>query len=173
MISRLALVLVVLCLTGAALSGCGSSSASTSGSGGGAQSTVHFAKTKFLLHAGLAFGAFHRYIYKPFRAGVFSHPFLHKLSLIKAGLAALFIRHELRIAATDVRASPALRRLFSPLTAVANKIGSLRHDITSGSVGSGALNGVQSQLSSVGSTAAGHGQAIHDLVPSAGQLAGG
>ena len=69
---------------------------------------MHFAKTKFLLHAGLAFGAFHRYIYKPFRAGVFSHPFLHKLSLIKAGLAVLFINHELRIAAIDVRAQPAL-----------------------------------------------------------------
>jgi hypothetical protein len=24
---------------------------------------------KFVLHAGLAFGAFHRYIYKPFKAG--------------------------------------------------------------------------------------------------------
>ena len=134
---------------------------------------MHLAKTKFLLHAGLAFGAFHRYVYKPFRAGVFSHPFLHKLSLIKAGLAALFIRHELRLAAVDVRSSPALRKLFAPLTAVADKIGALRHSLTSGSVGAGALNGVQSQLSSVGSTAAGHGQSIGDLVPSSGQLAGG
>ncbi|HET9101911.1 MAG TPA: hypothetical protein VFN55_01050 [Solirubrobacteraceae bacterium] len=173
MTSRLGLLLVVLCLAGTALSGCGASLASSSAGPGAAQGTVHFAKTKFLLHAGLAFGAFHRYVYKPFRAGVFSHPFLHKLSLVKAGLAALFIRHELRLAAADVRASPTLRKLFSPLTAVANKIGSLRHDITSGSVGAGALNGVQSQLSSVGSAAAGHGQAIRDLVPSSGQLAGG
>ena len=162
----------MLCLTGVALSGCGSSAVSSS-SGGGATGTVHLAKTKFLLHAGLAFGAFHRYVYKPFRAGVFSHPFLHKLSLIKAGLAALFIRHELRLAATDVRSSPALRKLFSPLTAVANKIGALRHGLVSGSVGAGALNGVQSGLSSISSSAGGHGQSIRDLVPSSGQLAGG
>ena len=134
-------------------------------SGGGVTSTVHFAKTKFLLHAGLAFGAFHRYIYKPFRAGVFSHPFLHKLWLIKAGLAALFIRHELRLAATDVRASPLLRKLFSPLTAVANKIGHCATGWRQATSGPGAQRrAVAAQ--SVGSRAAATGQPIRDLVPS-------
>ncbi len=174
MTRHLAIALMILCLAGGTLAGCGSSASSTSGgSSGGTSSTVHFAKTKFLLHAGLAFGAFHRYVYKPFRAGVFSHPFLHKLSLVKAGLAALFIAHELRIAAADVRASRILRTLFSPLTAIAARIGRLRSAITGGSVSASDLNGVQSQLKSVGTTAAGHGQAIRDLVPGAGQLAGG
>jgi hypothetical protein len=34
--------------------------------------TKSFAKTKFVLHAGLAFGAFHRYLYKPYQAGTFN-----------------------------------------------------------------------------------------------------
>jgi len=45
-----------------------------------AQPHVHLAKTKFVLHAGLAFGAFHRYIYEPFRSGAFTSPLHHGLS---------------------------------------------------------------------------------------------
>ncbi len=171
------IILISACFAGFALAGCGSSSASSSAGGGtvatSTSGTTHFAKTKFLLHAGLAFGAFHRYIYKPFRAGVFSHPLLHKLSLAKAGLAAVFIAHELKIAAVDVRSSKLLSRLFSPLTAAADKLSALRSAITGGSVSAADLGGVQSQLSSIGKTAASHGQAIRDVVPSAGQLASG
>ncbi len=172
------IVLLSACLAGFALAGCGSSSATSSAGGGGAvaastSGTTHFAKTKFLFHSALAFGAFHRYIYKPFRAGVFSHPFLHKLSLLKAGLAALFIAHELKIAAVDVRSSKLLSTLFSPLTAAADKLRSLRSAITGGSVSAADLGGVQSQLSSIGKTAASHGQTIRDAIPSAGQLASG
>lgn len=171
------IVLISACLAGFALAGCGSSSASTSAGGGAVaastSSTTHFAKTKFLLHAGLAFGAFHRYVYKPFRAGVFSHPFLHKLSLIKAGLAALFIVHELKIAAVDVHSSKLLSRLFSPLTAVAARLSALRSSITGGSVNAADIGGVQSQLSAIGKTASSKGQAIQDAIPNAGQLASG
>ncbi|MDQ2896430.1 MAG: hypothetical protein M3Y09_12445 [Actinomycetota bacterium] len=171
------IALVSMSVAGFTVAGCGSSSSNSSAGGSAVSSsssgTTHFAKTKFLLHAGLAFGAFHRYIYKPFRAGVFSHPFLHKLSLLKAGLAALFITHELKIAAVDVRSSKLLSRLFSPLTAVAAKLGALRSAITGGSVSASDIGGVQSQRSSIGSTASSHGQAIQDALPSAGQLASG
>lgn len=171
------IILISACLAAFTLAGCGSSGASSSAGGGAVaastSSTTHFAKTKFLLHAGLAFGAFHRYVYKPFRAGVFSHPFLHKLSLLKAGLAALFIAHELKIAAVDVRSSKLLSTLFSPLTAVAAKLSALRSSITGGSVSAADLGGVQSQLSSIGKTASSHGQTIQDALPSAGQLASG
>jgi len=170
------ITLVSVCIAAFGLAGCGSTGSSSAGGGSvtaSSSGSVHFAKTKFLFHAGLAFGAFHRYIYKPFRAGVFSHPFLHKLSLLKAGLAALFIKHELRLAAVDVRSSKLLSRLFSPLTAVAAKVGALRSSITGGSVSAADLGGVQSQLSSIGKTASSKGQTIQDAVPSAGQLASG
>src|SRR5437879_4112962 len=101
--SYAALGMMLVCITAFGVAGCGSSSASSSagGSGSGAAvssssgGTTHFAKTKFVFHAGLAFGAFHRYIYKPFRNGAFGRPFSHKLALIKAAVASLFVYHEL------------------------------------------------------------------------------
>jgi hypothetical protein len=58
---------------------------------------VTFDKTKFALHAGLAFGAFHHFIYGPFKAGG-----LHGVApLAKAGAAGLFTVHELKLAKAD------------------------------------------------------------------------
>src|ERR1700761_1772165 len=49
-----------------------------------------FAKTKFTAHAALGFGAFHRYIYKPYRAGTFRSGAHGRLTTFaKAALAAL------------------------------------------------------------------------------------
>lgn len=104
------LLLVTLALAAA---GCGSSSSSNSSSAAAAgtsgststSSTPNVGRlptVKFVLHAGLAFGAFHRYIYKPFKAGDFSGGILkHKLTLVKAGLAGLFAYHELKLALKD------------------------------------------------------------------------
>ena len=98
------------------LAGCGGSSNQSSGSGGSGSGTphVHFAKTKFVLHAGLAFGAFHRYIYKPFRSGGFTPALKHKLAIVKAGAAALFAYHEIKIALVDAQSSATLSKLVSP-----------------------------------------------------------
>ena len=85
------------------LAGCGSSSSSSSAgasssaapaaASGTTTNTVKLAKTKFVLHAGLAFGAFHRWIYKPVKAGYLAHPLNHKLALVKGGVAAAFVLH--------------------------------------------------------------------------------
>lgn len=154
--------LLVACLTAVVLSACGSSS-----------HTTHFAKTKFALHAGLALGAFHHYIYKPFKAGDFSHPLSHKVTLVKAGAAALFIRHELTLAADDVRSSKTLSKLFAPLGAAASKIDSLKNSIEHGSVSSSSLDGLQSDFKSIHKTAKSKGQAFKGQIPSAGQLTAG
>src|ERR1700737_1868068 len=120
------LTALLLVLTLAFATACGSKSSTSSSAAGGAaaaQTTtapkhIRFAKTKFVLHAALAFGAFHRYIYKPFKAGVFSHPLQHKLALVKAAAATAFVVHELRKASEDAQSSAVLRKLFSPLTAL-------------------------------------------------------
>ena len=150
-----------------ALAGCGSSSSGSSGSGANSASsssstgTIHLAKTKFVLHAGLAFGAFHRYIYKPLRAGDFSHPLSHKLTLIKAGLAALFIRHELELAMADARSSPALSKLVSPITALEARINALRHGAPSAS----AVNQDNGQVGSIEHASSASGQPITEQAP--------
>ncbi|MEV7007822.1 hypothetical protein [Streptosporangium sp. NPDC051022] len=70
-----------------------------------------FAKTRFALHAGLALGAFHRYIYKPLRAGGFKEGAeKRKRTFAKAAVAGLFAVHELRRAKSFAMGNPTLCR---------------------------------------------------------------
>jgi predicted Abi (CAAX) family protease len=163
-IAILAAVVIAL-----AAAGCGAGSSSTAAGGataGGATattSTVHFAKTKFVLHAGLAFGAFHRYIYKPLKQGEFSGGlFHHKLATIKAALAAAFAYHEVKLALADARASKLLSSVLSPLlhlqTSLSSLVTSLRHgDVSPSAIGS--ANATAAQASQAGAKA---GQPITD-----------
>ena len=153
-------VALVLSVTLAvAATGCGSSSSGH----------VHFAKTKFVLHAGLAFGAFHRYIYKPYKAGDFTPVSSHKLTLVKAGAAGLFAYHEIKIALVDAQSSSTLSKLVSPLTALEAKLHSLGSGLHSGKLDSGAINSANSAVSGIGSQSSSTGTSIHDLAtPSLG-----
>ena len=155
-------VLLAMTLAGA-VTGCGSSSS------GGGTPHVHFAKTKFLLHAGLAFGAFHRYIYKPYKAGDFTPPSSHKLAIVKAGAAGLFAYHEVKIALVDAQSSSTLSKLVSPLTAVEAKLRSLGSGLHSGKLDGAGITDANSAVSSLGAKSASSGTSIKDLAtPSLG-----
>lgn len=168
----LTMVLASLAATGVA--GCGSSNSSSSSSSSVASTaTTRLAKTKFVLHAALAFGAFHHYIYEPGRAGDLTHPLSHKLTVAKAGLAALFTYHELKLAAQDVRSSALLSKLFAPITIAATKVRNLDSSIRGGRASTSNVEGINSSLASIKSTAASNGQGFSDQVPSASQLAAG
>lgn len=107
-----------------------------------------FARTKFLLHAGLAFGAFHRYLWKPYRAGTFGKGAGGRLTaFVKGGLAALFVKREVRLASEDVRADPTLcHAVAAPLASIGNGVqGAV--DRLKGGDASG-LNGVDSAITS-------------------------
>ncbi|MEA2147240.1 MAG: hypothetical protein QOG59_2827, partial [Solirubrobacteraceae bacterium] len=151
------------------LAGCGgsSSSSSSASAGGTPPAHVHFAKTKFVLHAGLAFGAFHRYIYKPFRSGGFTPVGSHKLAIVKAGVAALFVYHEVKIALLDAQSSPVLSKLVSPLTALQTRMRGLEARLHGGQLDSSAINGASSDVSSLGSMASQAGAPVRDLATSA------
>lgn len=171
---RAAMVLIVVAAL--AVAGCGSKSssgttqtgASTSGTTGtaGNTNTISHAKTKFVFHAGLAFGAFHHWIYLPAKAGDFKHPFLHKLTVIKAGLAGLFVYHELKLALQDARADPTLSKLVSPITALDNKMHSVADSIKGGHPDVSAITQSNSSISSLGQLASKAGQPVRDLLPS-------
>jgi len=173
-------LVAVCCAAVLALAGCGSSSTTTSSPSAGTATSAASPTTssttlptaKFVLHAGLAFGAFHHWIYKPIKAGALKHPFSHKLALIKAGLAALFVSHELRIAVADAKASKVLRPVVAPLTAAAAKLEGLKSAITGGSINPSDLEGINSQLSQAGQAAKSAGASIKESVPSASQLSG-
>jgi hypothetical protein len=165
-------VLIVLAL---AVAGCGSSSSSPTSSAAAASSptatsasttaTTKLAKTKFVLHAGLAFGAFHRWIYKPAKAGDLSHPLEHKLTTIKAALAAAFVYHELKLALADAQADPTLSKLVAPITDLQNKLHSLAGSVKSGGASAADVSGLDSTVSSIKSEAAAAGQPITEQAP--------
>ena len=165
-------VCLVLCVFALAVAGCGSSSSSpttSAAAAGGTTSatttTTHLAKTKFVLHAGLAFGAFHRWIYKPAKAGELSHPLEHKLTTIKAALAAAFVYHELKLALADAQASPTLSKLVAPITDLQNKLHGLAGSVKSGGASASDVDGIDSTISSIKSQAAAAGQTITEQTP--------
>lgn len=166
-----ALLALVVLVVGA---GCGSSSGGSSGgssrsssggaSGGTSTGKVHFAKTKFALHAGLAFGAFHHFVYKPFKRGQFHDPAHHKGELAKAGLASLFAYHELKIAYRDAQSSPTLRKLTAPITSLRNRLHSVGTSLKQGHLDT---SGIKSSNGSIANLRKQSPVPIKDRVPAA------
>lgn len=151
----------------------GGASATATAAGGGASATATaaagtsaaptscpseasgLAKTKFLAHAALGFGAFHRYIYKPYRAGAFRSGAHGRLTaFIKAGLAALFIKREIRLAAAAAQNSPALCKvILSPLRTVSETVQAAVSKLRQGDAsGVGAVENAVSQAKSQASS---------------------
>jgi hypothetical protein len=148
---------------GAASSGAASSGASSAA--GSSTSSTQFAKTKFVFHAALAFGAFHRWIYKPAKAGTLRHPFAHPLTAAKAALAAAFVYHELKLALADAQADPTLSKLVAPITALQDKLHALAANVKSGGTSAGDAGGLDSAISSIKAQAASAGQPIAEQTP--------
>jgi hypothetical protein len=165
-------VVLVLAATTFAAAGCGSSTKTVSQAGANGEVTtktvpnIHFAKTKFVLHMGLAFGAFHRYIYKPLKAGAFSSATPGRTkALIKAGVAAAFIVHELKIAREDALADEHLRPLAEKIDGLFAKVGSLASALKSGSLNPADIAGSAGAVAALSSAASGAGVTIKDLAP--------
>lgn len=161
-----AVVLAVLVLT--ALAGCTKKKSETLAPGPSATATstgacsqtggIHFAKTKFLLHAGLAYGAFHRYIYKPYTAGSFAAGAAGRTkAFLKAGAAGLYDVHELHLAALDAKADPTLCHIAAPFDAAATAFSAVAAKLKGGQLDptdmtslTGTLDDLQQQASKIG-----------------------
>lgn len=112
--------------------------------------TISFAKTKFVLHSGLAFGAFHRYLYKPYQAGTFKKGAKGRIgAFVKGGLAALFVKREIRLASEDVKANPTLcKAIAAPLGKIGDGVKAALDKLKSGDAsGVTSVNGLVSQVS--------------------------
>jgi hypothetical protein len=139
--------------------------ASTSGACAKA-GTIRFTKAKLLLHAGLAFGAFHRYIYKPYQAGALKAgaPGRTK-ALLKAGAAALFAVHELRVAARDIAADPTLCHLATPLDSLAASLQSFGDKAKAGQLNPADVTGLEGAVSKLKQQSSQLGAPIQDKTP--------
>lgn len=124
-----------------------------------ATATRKFAKTRFVANAGLAAGAFHRYIYNPFRNGAFkSGAHGRRRAMAKGAVAGVFALDQLRRAKNNVQASPALcRTLSAPMSRLSSSITSLTGNMKRGNADpsqiastSGALEGFRSDASRAG-----------------------
>ena len=118
------------------------------------------ATAKFLLHAGIAYFVFDHYIWKPFKAGDL-HGFTHAFTIAKAALAALFVYHEVKLMAADVKGSKLLTFLTAPIAAVITKLNSLKSAITGGNLG--AIGTVDSGLGSIQQQAGKKGVLIKEI----------
>jgi hypothetical protein len=96
------------------------------GSGSHRTASHHRAKHIVLTKASLGFGAFHRFVWLPARAGRLADPLSPAVS--HAAAAARFTSNELRVAAQQVQRSKRLRVLFAPLELTADKVSALDSD---------------------------------------------
>lgn len=170
------------------LTGCGGGSkdASTTGAGGSSsagavattsdsaspavcpsEATKKLAKTRFAVDAGLAFGAFHRYIYKPYQAGTFkSGADGRTKAFVKGGAAALFAANRLNAARKMVNADPSLCKVLkAPIDAVWTKMTALVDKVKSGNVNPTEIDDIAKEITGVKDGAAGVGANIKERVP--------
>jgi len=90
-----------------------------------AQHQAFFDKTRVVLHLAIAYGVFHHWVWKPFRAGDLT--LNHKIQLVKAGLALLFAVHEIHkaIDITSHSHSGTLKKLNGVLVGLENRFTSV------------------------------------------------
>jgi hypothetical protein len=130
---------------------------------------------KFIFHAGLAFGAFHHFIYLPFKAGKFtSGSFLSKIkNYVEAGAAALFVFHETKLALQDAQQNKVLKTLVAPLTNVIALLNTVVSKVKGRSLDAATMSTAETQVGSIESLAKGAGSPIAEAIPTAKQLLAG
>lgn len=145
-----------LILTATLVSGCGSStqtastqtSSTTSASSAGSSVTAStnaaascptdntqaFPKVRFATNIGLATGAFHRWVWKPYQAGTFTQGAEGRTTaLVKAGLATAFSAKQLNDAKNNVKADPQLCKIFAqPLADLTTQFEALKDKVAKG-----------------------------------------
>lgn len=168
---RLTVSLLVLALLapGLVAAGCGGKTKTVSETNASGQVTtrtvpkVRFAKAKFVIHAGLAVGAFRRYIYKPYKAGAFKAGADGRTkAIVKAVAAAAFTANEIRLARRAALSDDTLRGVGDKLTGLVDQA---KAAVTSGGVSPAKIAALAGGLTSVAALAKAAGVDIRELAP--------
>ncbi|MDH6227185.1 MULTISPECIES: hypothetical protein [Streptomyces] len=132
-----------------------------------------FAKTRFVVNAGLAAGATYQWIVKPFRAGKFKKGADgRRVSLVKAGLAGVFAYNRLKAAIDNAKGDPTLAKAVAPLEEGIEKMKDLPKQLRSGDNTDTIVGNFDSIINDVKEAGKSAGAEVTDKVPSAGQLQG-
>lgn len=187
--------LIIIPIILLALSGCSSKSKDASGTGAQAPAvgaptatatpgatpaacptaaTRKFAKTRFITNAGLAAGAFKRYIYTPYKQGSFkSGAPKHKRAIVKAAAAGVFALDQLRRARTNVKADPTLcKTLSAPLAGLSATMAGLVAKMKKGDVDPTDIANTSGGIEGFRRTAGGAGAGFKDKEVPAGTIGG-
>lgn len=164
------LILAAVLGLGLVTGGCGSKTVTTTGASGVATTTtvpkVHFARTKFLLHTGLALGSAGRYILKPYRAGAFKQGAPgRRRALAKAAAAGAFAVNELRLARNAALSDDTLRPLAAKLVGVSGLASGLLPSLATGSLDPLKLAGLGASAAGVLTLAKKLGAPVTEQVP--------
>ncbi|MFG2632711.1 hypothetical protein ACGFX8_01730 [Streptomyces sp. NPDC048362] len=131
-----------------------------------------FAKTRFVVNAGLAAGATYHWIVKPWKAGKFkkgAHG--RKRALVKAALAGAFAYNRLKAAQRNAKGDPLLSKALAPLTAGIASLKDLPAKLRKGD--GNAANSFDNVINQVKDAGKSAGAPVKDKVPSAHQLTQG
>jgi hypothetical protein len=98
-------------------------------------------KTRLLANLGLAYGAFHRYLYKPYKAGSFSKGTNGRTkAIVKAGVATAAIVKLLSNASKNAAADPTLCKFVPNIDSTKTSLSSLGGKVKGGTATSSEFN---------------------------------
>ncbi|WP_425144862.1 hypothetical protein [Deinococcus sp.] len=123
-------------------------------------------KTRFVLHLGAAYYAFHHWDLAPFKAGKFSAGAPGRTgNIVKAGLALAFAAHEVSVAKkiADTSKSPILMKLDGALGSLTGRMNTVSNDLKAGKLNPADIQALESDTNSLSSSAAAAGQPIKDI----------
>jgi len=122
------------------------------------QNPAIFDKTRFLLHMGFAYYAFHHFVYLRYKQGSFSKGASHRLfTLGKAALALVFAYHEIKVAIGIANSSNSgfLHTLVKPINALGGKMNSVANSFRGGNFDPSQVTDLAHTSDIVGSQAGG------------------
>ncbi|HWE64443.1 MAG TPA: hypothetical protein VHB98_22240 [Chloroflexota bacterium] len=125
-----------------------------------------FDKTRFLLHMGAAFYAFHHFVWARYKSGGFDSGASGRTgNFIKAGIALLFTYHELKKAygIANSSSSKTLQLLVAPLNKLLGLVNTEAGKLKSGNYNSSDITGINDAITGLGKTAGSNGYNIKDL----------
>ena len=125
-----------------------------------------FDKTRFVFHLGLAYFAFHHFVYNPWKAGSFKAGAAHRTtSIIKAGVALLVTYHELKKAYDIAKGSNSniLRALVKPMTGLIATSNRVANKLKGGQYSDTEVKGTIDSANAFSRTATKNGISIKDI----------
>ncbi|WP_407542675.1 hypothetical protein Q0M94_21360 (plasmid) [Deinococcus radiomollis] len=130
-----------------------------------------FDKTRFALHLGAAYYAFHRWDLQPFKKGEFSAGAPGRVgNIVKAGAALLFASHEVSVARkiASTSKSPLLQKLDAGLNSLSGEMTAIGTQLKGGQLPVAGLQKLNADTESFKTQAAAAGQPIKDVATSIG-----